>query len=123
MMPGLGCSVAPVTFPDQEPMSPASVGGFFTDEILRKPRRGFYLSFPWIHFSINICWININTRAYIFQIAKFRWLRHKKKQTLKLKVTETKRQKVNIIIELTEMAGCDYLMESTSCWAVRKGFY
>ena len=67
--------------------------------------------------------MNINTRAYIFQIAKFRWLKHKKKQTLKLKVTETKRQKVNIIIELMEMAGCDYLMESTSCWAVRKGFY
>ena len=48
--------------------------------------------------------MNINTRACIFQIDKFRWLKHNKKQTLKLKVTETKRQKVNTIIELMEMA-------------------
>ena len=44
-------------FADQEPVSPALGGGFFTTEIVRKTRRDFYLSFPRIHFSINICWI------------------------------------------------------------------
>ena len=28
-----------------------------------------------------------------------------------------------MIIELMEMEGCDYFLEGTSYWAVRKGFY
>ena len=66
VIPWLDCSVACVNFADQEPTSPASVGGFFTTEIVRKPRRDFYLSFPRIHFSINISCMNIKHKSLYF---------------------------------------------------------